>query len=73
MALPMPGTERPPSFWLWRGGTLILWSLAAAAIAAYTGGERFTAKLVLTFAAIIVAIHAVLFVGGRVVDRIHRR
>lgn len=65
--------ERPASFWLWRGGTLILWSLGCAAVVSYMGDERFTAKLVLTFAAIILAIHVVLFAGGRVLDRLHRR
>jgi len=65
--------ERPPSFWLWRAGTLILWSLGCAAIASYTGDEPFTAKLVLTFAAIILAIHVMLFIGGRVLDSLHRR
>jgi hypothetical protein len=66
-------SERPASFWLWRGGTLILWSLGCAAIVSYTGDEPFTAKLVLTFAAIILAIHVVLFAGGRVLERLHRR
>ena len=65
--------DRPLSFWLWRSATLILWSLGCAAVVSYTGDEPFTAKLVLTFAAIILAIHVVLYAGGRVLDRIHRR
>jgi hypothetical protein len=65
--------DRPASFWLWRGATLILWAVGCAAVVSYTGDEPFTAKLVLIFAAIILAIHVVLFAGGRVLDRLHRR
>jgi uncharacterized membrane protein len=73
MDLPVPGAERSPQWWLWRGVTLVLWSVALAAIAAYTGEERFTVTLVLIFAAILVAIHAVLFAWGRVRARMGRR
>jgi uncharacterized membrane protein len=71
MDIPVADTEGFPR-WLWRGVTLVLWSVALAAIAAYTGEERFTATLVLTFAAILVLIHTVLFVIGRVRERTGR-
>jgi hypothetical protein len=67
----MLGTERSRQ-WLWRGVTVVAWSLAIAAIAAFTGDERFTATLVLTFAAIIALLHALVFVSGRVWARIRR-
>jgi hypothetical protein len=67
----MPGSERSQR-WLWRGVTLVAWSLALAAIAAYTGDERFTATLVLTFAGIIALLQAAVFVMGRVWERIRR-
>ena len=65
----MPGAERSPQWWLMRTLTLILWSVACAAIVAATGEERFTVGLVLIFAGIILAIHAVLFVWGRLRGR----
>ena len=68
----MPGGERFPQ-WLGRGVSWVLWSVDLAAIAAYTGDERFTATLVLTFAAILALLYALVFVGGRVLDRIRRR
>ena len=69
----MPGPERTPQWWLMRTVTLVLWSVACAAIVAYTGDERFSAGLVLIFAAIILAIHVVLFAWSLARDRMGRR
>jgi uncharacterized membrane protein len=69
----VPGAERSPQWWLLRGVTLVLWSVAAAGLAAYTGEERFTARLVLIFAGIILLIHVVIFVAGQVRDRFRSR
>jgi hypothetical protein len=68
----MPGNERSQE-WLWRGVAWIFWSVALAAIVAHTDDEPFTAKLVLTFAAILALLYALLFVWGRVRDRFRRR
>ena len=69
---PMPGVEWSLRRWLLHGVTVVLWSVALAATAAYAWGEPFTATLVLTFVALFVIIHAVIFVTVRVLDRIGR-
>jgi len=68
----VPGVEWSPRWWLARGAWLVLWSVGLAAIAAYTGDEPFTAKLVLTFVGLMVIIYAVMFVTVRVLNRIGR-
>ena len=68
----MTDAERTPRWWLARGVWLVLWSVGLAATAAYTGDEPFTAKLVLTFVALLLIIYAVMFVTMRVLNRIGR-
>jgi hypothetical protein len=54
-----------------RAVSFVVCSLVLAA-AASASGERFTVRLVLTFAAIMAIIYAVTFVTVRVLDRIGR-
>ena len=68
----MPDVEWTVRWWLARVAWLVLWSVGLAAVAAYTGDEPFTAKLVLTFVGLFAIIYAVMFVTVRVLNRIGR-